>query len=98
MNGETILDLIVIGLIVGALARLILPGRDPIGLIGTLAVGVAGSLLGWWAGRELLGPKTVAAHPWLSALAGAVAVLLVVRSLTYRRGFRRRWLGRRSSW
>jgi uncharacterized membrane protein YeaQ/YmgE (transglycosylase-associated protein family) len=40
------LYLIVAGLIIGAIARLLMPGRDPIGFIGTLVIGVVGTLIG----------------------------------------------------
>ena len=83
---SAILQLIIVGLVIGAFARLLLPGRDPIGILGTLAVGVAGALLGWWAGRALVGAASVRAHPWLWGILGAVAVLLIVRALSYRRG------------
>ena len=96
----TILQIILVGLVVGVVARLLVPGRDPIGFFGTLGVGVGGAILGWWGGRALVGTRSVAHHPWLWAIGGAVVVLLLVRSLTYRRGFsRRRWLsGRRWGW
>ena len=91
-----ILQIILVGLIIGVIARLLLPGRDPIGFLGTLAVGVAGALLGWWAGQTLVGAGSVRAHPWLWGILGAIVVLLIVRSFSYRRrpfaGYRRwRW-------
>ena len=97
----SIIEVILIGLVVGAIARLLVPGRDPIGILGTLAVGVGGSLLGWWLGRALVG-ASVGAHPWLWAIGGALLVLLVVRSLSYRRGGRwrsgRRWASGSGFW
>lgn len=80
--------MIVTGLIVGAVARLLLPGRQPMGIILTLLAGIVGSLLGWWAGNNVF-HADVARHPWLWAIAGAVLVVLVVTSATGRRG--RRW-------
>jgi uncharacterized membrane protein YeaQ/YmgE (transglycosylase-associated protein family) len=94
-----VLWIIVIGLIAGVVARIVLPGRDPIGLLGTMAVGIVGALLGWWIGGLLFGVKEVQHHPWLSAIVGAVAVLALVRASTYRR--RGLWRGRpirRWSW
>jgi uncharacterized membrane protein YeaQ/YmgE (transglycosylase-associated protein family) len=93
---SAILQIILVGLIIGAIARLLLPGRDPIGFLGTLAVGVAGALLGWWAGQALVGTASVRAHPWLWGILGAVVVLLIVRAASGRRrpfaGYRRwRW-------
>ena len=41
-----IIWLLIVGLIVGAIARLLLPGRDPIGVFGTIVLGIAGSFVG----------------------------------------------------
>jgi len=46
---------ILIGLVVGALAKLIMPGKDPGGLIITILLGIAGSLIGGFIGRALFG-------------------------------------------
>jgi len=96
MTVSWVLWIIVIGAIAGAVARLVLPGRDPIGFLGTIAVGIVGALLGWWIGGMLVGVKQVEHHPWLSAIAGSVVVLFLLRSATYRRGMfsRRRTLHR----
>jgi uncharacterized membrane protein YeaQ/YmgE (transglycosylase-associated protein family) len=98
-----ILAIILSGLVVGAIARLLVPGRDPIGLLGTIGVGVGGALLGLWAGRALVGARSVTLHPWLWSIGGAVVVLLVVRAVTNRRrtflgGRRGMWGRRRWSW
>ena len=51
-----IIGLIVIGLIIGALGRLINPGPDPIGIIATIAIGIGSALLvGWLIGGGILG-------------------------------------------
>ena len=44
---------ILVGLIVGALAKLIMPGKDPGGLIVTILLGIAGSIIGTWIGRAI---------------------------------------------
>ena len=44
---------VVIGLIVGALAKLIMPGKDPGGFIVTILIGIGGSLVGTWLGRAV---------------------------------------------
>jgi len=41
-----IVSLLIIGLIAGAIARLVVPGRDPIGILGTILLGVVGSFIG----------------------------------------------------
>ena len=53
-----ILALFIGGLIIGALARLIVPGRQPFGILATAAIGVAGSIIGGLIGRLLLDPAT----------------------------------------
>ena len=50
-----ILSLIIGGLIIGALGRLVVPGPNPMGILGTIAVGLAGSAVGGVIGRVLLG-------------------------------------------
>ncbi|HKG37052.1 MAG TPA: hypothetical protein VKA89_11505 [Solirubrobacterales bacterium] len=74
MDIGTILGLIVIGLIVGVLARLAVPGRNPIGFLGTILVGIAGAL-----GAGLLMEYVVDSDSGGLAflLAVAVAALLV---------------------
>jgi uncharacterized membrane protein YeaQ/YmgE (transglycosylase-associated protein family) len=49
-----IIGFLVIGLIAGALARLIVPGRDPMGLVATMVLGVGGSIIGGFLARALL--------------------------------------------
>lgn len=82
-----ILGWIVFGLIVGAIARLLVPGRDPMGWIGTILLGVAGSLLGGFLGSLLFGRADELAETgmgfapagFLGALIGGIIVLLLVR-------------------
>lgn len=83
-----LVELIITGLIVGAVARLLVPGRQPIGILLTLLAGIVGSLLGWWAGNNVF-DADVGRYPFLWAVAGAVLVVLVVSSASSRRG--RRW-------
>src|SRR4030095_2239606 len=58
MTMFSILGWIVFGLIVGALAKLVMPGRDPGGIIVTIVLGIVGAVLGGWLGRAvgLYGP------------------------------------------
>ena len=62
-----ILGLLLMGLVVGAIGRLVVPGRHRLGLLGTMAVGVAGAFLGWAIGRGLVGNK-FHNHPWIWAI------------------------------
>lgn len=74
-----ILGWIVFGLIVGAIAKLLMPGRDPGGIIVTMVLGIVGALLGGFVGRALgmYGPNESAG--FIMALVGAVFVLVVYR-------------------
>jgi uncharacterized membrane protein YeaQ/YmgE (transglycosylase-associated protein family) len=64
-----------IGLIVGALAKLIMPGKDPGGIFVTMLIGIAGSFLGTWIGRMVghYGPEDSAG--FLMSLVGALILL-----------------------
>jgi uncharacterized membrane protein YeaQ/YmgE (transglycosylase-associated protein family) len=85
------LAFLLLGLIAGAVAKLLLPGRQGGGWIGTLVVGVVGALLGGWLGGLLfhgLGLGTFfELRTWLFAIGGALIVLIVWGLLT---GGRRR--------
>ena len=76
---------IVFGLIVGALAKLVMPGRDPGGIIITMLLGIAGALLGGFLGRAmgLYGPGEAAG--FLMSFLGAVILLIIYRMLVRRR-------------
>ena len=80
--------LLIIGLVAGAVARLLLPGRDPIGLLGTVVLGVVGSFVGGFLGEE------IQYHHWshtfhtsgiLWSILGALVVLLIARFATHGR-------------
>lgn len=83
-----ILGLLLMGLVIGAIGRLVVPGRHRLGLLGTMAVGVAGAFLGWAIGRGLVGNK-FHNHPWIWAIIGSILIVWVVTALTTRRT--RRW-------
>jgi uncharacterized membrane protein YeaQ/YmgE (transglycosylase-associated protein family) len=70
---------IVFGLIVGVIAKLLMPGRDPGGFIITILLGIAGSLLGGFVGRAmgLYGPNESAG--FLMSLLGAILLLFLYR-------------------
>jgi uncharacterized membrane protein YeaQ/YmgE (transglycosylase-associated protein family) len=70
---------ILFGLIVGVIAKLLMPGRDPGGFIITMLLGIAGALLGGFVGRALgwYGPQDGAG--FLMSLVGAVLLLWLYR-------------------
>jgi uncharacterized membrane protein YeaQ/YmgE (transglycosylase-associated protein family) len=81
------LAIILIGFVVGVLARLLKPGRDPMGFIFTTLLGIAGALLAGWFGQQMGWYRPGQPAGFLGALLGAIAILLVVS--LFRR--RRRW-------
>jgi len=76
---------ILIGLIVGALAKLIMPGKDPGGFIVTILLGIAGSLVGTWLGRVLGLYQGGQSAGFIMSLVGAI-ILLGIYHLIRRRG------------
>jgi uncharacterized membrane protein YeaQ/YmgE (transglycosylase-associated protein family) len=70
-----IIGWILFGLIVGAAARLVYPGRQDIGLMKTAALGVIGSFVGGFAAYLLFGGSAFQASGWIGSILGAVAVL-----------------------
>ncbi|HEY3211417.1 MAG TPA: GlsB/YeaQ/YmgE family stress response membrane protein [Actinomycetota bacterium] len=84
---------LIIGLIAGAVARLLVPGRDPMGVLGTLALGLVGSLIGGFLGYLLAGAEGAFSPAGLiGSIIGAVIALLIHRSAARRRRpLRRGW-------
>lgn len=87
----SIIGALIIGLIVGAIARFLVPGRDPMGCFATALLGIAGSIVGGLVG-SVIWPTTATSytHPhrllhFLLAVVGAVVVLLLWRAITGRR-------------
>ena len=80
-----ILSWIVFGLVVGIIAKLLMPGRDPGGFIVTILLGIAGALLGGFIGRAMgfYGPNQGAG--WLMSIAGAIVLLILYRLVARRR-------------
>ncbi|MEV7017386.1 GlsB/YeaQ/YmgE family stress response membrane protein [Streptomyces sp. NPDC093991] len=81
----TIISWIILGLLAGAIAKFLLPGRDPGGLVGTTLIGVAGAFTGGWISSRWLD------HPiskdfydgamWLAAIGGSLVLLIAYRIL-----------------
>jgi uncharacterized membrane protein YeaQ/YmgE (transglycosylase-associated protein family) len=83
---------LLIGLVAGALARLLVPGRDPMGIGGTLVLGLVGSLIGGFLGDLLdRGNDDLSPAGLIGSVIGAIVALLIYRATVGRRGT----LGRR---
>jgi uncharacterized membrane protein YeaQ/YmgE (transglycosylase-associated protein family) len=72
---------IVFGLVVGIVARLIMPGRDPGGVIVTIVLGIVGALMGGWLGRVMGLYREGEPVGFLMAVLGAVILLALYRLL-----------------
>ena len=79
-----IIGTIIFGLIVGVVAKLLMPGKDPGGMIITIILGIVGSVLGRWIGQALgfYGPEEAAG--FLMSLVGAVLLLALYRAVAKR--------------
>src|SRR3982751_5403722 len=84
-----IIAFIILGALAGAIAKAILPGDDPGGIIVTTLIGIVGAILGGFLASALFG-----AHPldeffdistWLTAIVGSIVLLLIYRAVTGRR-------------
>ena len=68
-----------VGLIVGALAKLIVPGKDPGGIVITMLIGIAGALLAGFVGRAVGLYQPGQSAGFLMSLVGAIVLLLLYR-------------------
>lgn len=80
-----IIGWIVIGGLAGAIAKLLMPGRDPGGCIVTVLLGIAGALLAGWIGQSVGWYKTGEGAGFIAAIVGAVILLLIYRVIVGRR-------------
>jgi len=83
------LGFLLLGLLAGAIAKLILPGKQGGGWLITLLLGVVGALLGGWLGSVLFGTgleNFFDLSTWLLAIGGAIIVLLIYGLIVNRRG------------
>ena len=73
------IGVVILGLIVGAIAKLLMPGKDPGGCIVTILLGIAGAFVGTWIGRIFFGMNYYAG--WIMSIVGAMVLLLIYRLL-----------------
>ena len=92
-----IIAFLILGLLAGAIAKALLPGKDPGGCLITMAIGVLGAMLGGFLAAELFDADPLDEFfdlsTWLTAIVGAMILLFAYRLLTgggrRRRGYRR---------
>lgn len=82
---ESWLVIIVLGGLAGALAKLLMPGRDPGGCIVTILLGIAGALLAGYLGKLLGWYKQGEPSSFIAAVVGAFIILLIYRLVLARR-------------
>jgi len=84
-----IIGLIIIGAVAGFLARALVPGPDPMGVVMTIVLGIVGSFVGGFLINLVFkGDADISPAGWIGSIVGAVIVLLIYRA-TLRRGARR---------
>jgi uncharacterized membrane protein YeaQ/YmgE (transglycosylase-associated protein family) len=88
-----IIAFIILGLLAGAIAKALLPGDDPGGFIVTAIIGVVGALLGGFLAGVLFDADPLDEFfdisTWITAIIGAIALLLIYRMVVSRRGVAR---------
>jgi uncharacterized membrane protein YeaQ/YmgE (transglycosylase-associated protein family) len=79
-----ILGWLLFGLVVGAIAKFLMPGRDPGGWIVTILLGIAGSFVGGFLASTLMGRQEQTAG-WIGSILGAIVLLFIYRLIVGRR-------------
>jgi uncharacterized membrane protein YeaQ/YmgE (transglycosylase-associated protein family) len=80
-----IIQLAFFGLVVGLIARLLMPGKDSMGLIMTSILGIVGFFLGTFLGRNLFGKGEYYQAKWIMSILGSLVLLILYRVLFARR-------------
>jgi len=75
---------ILIGLVVGAVAKLIMPGKDPGGFIVTILIGIAGSLVATWLGRAVGWYHEGQSAGFIMSVVGAILLLAIYHAVRKR--------------
>lgn len=75
---------LLVGLVVGVIARLLMPGPDPIGILGTIVVGIVGAIVGGYLWIALFGNSE--GPEWIGSIVMAMVLLFIYRKMTLGRG------------
>jgi uncharacterized membrane protein YeaQ/YmgE (transglycosylase-associated protein family) len=81
--------MIFIGLVIGVLAKVLMPGRDPGGMVITILLGIAGSVVAGFVGRSAGWYPEGEPAGFIASVLGAILLLVVYRAITSRGGARR---------
>jgi uncharacterized membrane protein YeaQ/YmgE (transglycosylase-associated protein family) len=76
----SIIGYVVVGAIVGVLARFLVPGDDPMGIVGTIVLGIVGAVVGGWAAGAIF--EDTGGVDWIASIVAAVVLVLAWRALT----------------
>jgi uncharacterized membrane protein YeaQ/YmgE (transglycosylase-associated protein family) len=76
---------LIIGVVIGAIAKLLMPGKDPGGFIVTMLLGIAGAFVGTWLGRALGLYGADQSAGFIASIVGAVVLLALYRLFTRKR-------------
>jgi uncharacterized membrane protein YeaQ/YmgE (transglycosylase-associated protein family) len=79
-----LIEYAIFGLVAGAIARLLHPGRDPMNWVWTMLLGVAGAEVGGFLARQMGYDPSTGITAWVAAVAGAVLLLVVYHMATAR--------------
>jgi uncharacterized membrane protein YeaQ/YmgE (transglycosylase-associated protein family) len=80
-----IIATLVIGLVVGAIAKLLMPGKDPGGCIITILIGIAGAFVAGWLGQAVGWYQPGQPAGFIASIIGAMLLLLIYRFLFHRK-------------
>jgi len=84
-GSDSIIWILFIGLVIGAIAKLLMPGRDPGGCIITMLIGIAGSFVALYIGKALGWYRQGDAAGFIASIVGAMLLLLIYRMIAGRR-------------
>jgi uncharacterized membrane protein YeaQ/YmgE (transglycosylase-associated protein family) len=79
LDVASILGYIVVGAIVGVLARFLVPGDDPMGIVGTIVLGIVGALIGGWAAGAIF--EDTSGVDWIASIVAAVLLVVAWRAI-----------------
>jgi uncharacterized membrane protein YeaQ/YmgE (transglycosylase-associated protein family) len=75
----SIIGYILVGIVVGVLARLLVPGRDPMGWVGTIVLGILGAVIGGWAAGAIF--EDTSGVDWIASIVAAILLVLLWRAV-----------------